>query len=71
MHLLGTQFLEDAVTYRPSEVGTAVIFSGKNKHKGGMLSCRHVDVEWISYISIYPSRSIGYHCMNFTLTDRR
>ena len=33
----GTRFVEDyagGVTYRPSTVGSAVIFSGKNKHEG-------------------------------------
>ena len=30
----GTRFLDNGITYRPTEIGTAVIFSGKNKHDG-------------------------------------
>lgn len=30
----GTRFIESDTTYRPSKVGTAVLFSGKNMHEG-------------------------------------
>lgn len=30
----GTRFIEENATYRPEKVGTAVLFSGKNKHEG-------------------------------------
>lgn len=30
----GTHFLNNQETYRPTDVGTAVLFSGKNLHSG-------------------------------------
>lgn len=33
----GTHFVDEGATYRPSKAGTAVIFSGKNKHMGEIL----------------------------------
>ena len=35
----GTRFLDSGITYRPTEIGTAVIFSGKNKHEGTVRTC--------------------------------
>jgi predicted 2-oxoglutarate/Fe(II)-dependent dioxygenase YbiX len=30
----GTRFIDDGVTYRPANVGSAIAFSGKNMHEG-------------------------------------
>lgn len=33
---VGTHFVDEGATYRPPKAGTAVIFSGKNKHMGNL-----------------------------------